>query len=154
VCKPPMPWPVNPHEGKTIDWRAGCEKSARPVRRERRLKPMSRLYPYRGRHDAAPLGAALPRLHSNLMGHRGEVEPGGYQNLHQGRRIPSNFRSSLSISPSMSSSVGTTRLVLINSKFWALAVRMALSSALIRTTELRSCDAKLPARQARATAVA
>ena len=30
----PMPRPVNPLEGKTTDWRAGCGRSACPVRRE------------------------------------------------------------------------------------------------------------------------
>jgi len=32
------------------DWRAGCEKYARPVRREGRLNPMSRPYPYQKRN--------------------------------------------------------------------------------------------------------
>src|ERR1035438_1252813 len=29
-----MPKHVNPHGGKTTNWRAGCGRSARPVRRE------------------------------------------------------------------------------------------------------------------------
>ncbi len=44
--KPPMPRSVNPHEGKTINRRAGCGKTARPVRREERPKPIGRSYPY------------------------------------------------------------------------------------------------------------
>src|SRR5262245_51510440 len=41
----PMPWSVNPLGGNTTDWRAGCGRSARPVRREgeRSRSP----YPYR-----------------------------------------------------------------------------------------------------------
>ena len=35
----PMSWPVNPLGGKTINWRAGCGKSASPVRREGRPEP-------------------------------------------------------------------------------------------------------------------
>ena len=31
--KPPMPWLFNPLEGKTINRRAGCGRTARPVRR-------------------------------------------------------------------------------------------------------------------------
>ena len=42
----PMPRPVNPHGGKTINRRAGCGKSARPVRREGRPKPIGLPYPY------------------------------------------------------------------------------------------------------------
>jgi hypothetical protein len=37
---------VNPHEGKTINRRAVCGKSARTVRREGRSKPMDLPYPY------------------------------------------------------------------------------------------------------------
>jgi hypothetical protein len=36
--------PVNPLRGNTTDWRAGCGKSARPVRREGRPKPMGLPY--------------------------------------------------------------------------------------------------------------
>ncbi len=36
-------WLVNPHEGHTINWRAGCGKSARPVRRKGDLL---RSFPY------------------------------------------------------------------------------------------------------------
>src|SRR5207245_3455778 len=45
----PMPWPVNPLEGpngQTISRRAGCGKSARPVRREGELNTISSPYPY------------------------------------------------------------------------------------------------------------
>jgi hypothetical protein len=41
-----MPWPASPLEGKTTDWRAGCGRSARPVRREGEFKPMGSPYPY------------------------------------------------------------------------------------------------------------
>ena len=41
-----MPWPASPLAGKTTDWRAGCGKSARPVRREGEPKPISSPYPY------------------------------------------------------------------------------------------------------------
>jgi hypothetical protein len=46
VWQPPMPRPVNPHEGKTINRRAGCGRTACPVRREERPKPIGRSYPY------------------------------------------------------------------------------------------------------------
>ena len=42
-----MLWPVNPLGGKTINRRAGCGKSARPVRREGRPNPIGLPYPYR-----------------------------------------------------------------------------------------------------------
>ena len=41
--------PVNPHGGKTINRRAGCGKSARPVRREGRPNSIGLPYPYRKR---------------------------------------------------------------------------------------------------------
>jgi hypothetical protein len=41
-----MPWPVSPLAGKTTDRRAGCGKSARPVRREGESKPIGPSYPY------------------------------------------------------------------------------------------------------------
>ena len=37
----------SPQGGKTTNWRAGCGKSASPVRREGRRKPMRCSYPYR-----------------------------------------------------------------------------------------------------------
>ena len=36
----------SPQGGKTTNWRAGCGKSASPVRREGRRKSMRRSYPY------------------------------------------------------------------------------------------------------------
>ena len=36
----------SPQGGKTTNWRAGCGKSASPVRREGRRKPMRCSYPY------------------------------------------------------------------------------------------------------------
>src|SRR5208282_1999148 len=41
----PTGWPVNPFRGKTTDRRAGCGKSARPVRREGERQSRSP-YPY------------------------------------------------------------------------------------------------------------
>ena len=36
---------VNPHGGKTTNWRAGCGRSACPVRREGESKPIGSSYP-------------------------------------------------------------------------------------------------------------
>jgi hypothetical protein len=49
-----MPQLVNPVAGKTTDWRAGCGRSASPVRREGELKPIGPPYPYNsyGRYAA------------------------------------------------------------------------------------------------------
>jgi len=58
VWKRPMSRPVNPYEGETIDWRAGCGKSASPVRREGRPRPMRRPYPY-------PIPITVLLIHSN-----------------------------------------------------------------------------------------
>ena len=41
-----MSWTVSPLRGKTTDWRAGCGRSARPVRREGGSKPIDAPYPY------------------------------------------------------------------------------------------------------------
>jgi hypothetical protein len=41
-----MLWPVNPLAGKTTNWRAGCGKSARPVRREGEPTLADSPYPY------------------------------------------------------------------------------------------------------------
>src|SRR5260221_7885221 len=41
-----MPWPFNPLRGNTINRRAGCGRSARPVRREGELITISSPYPY------------------------------------------------------------------------------------------------------------
>src|SRR5579872_5246487 len=40
-----MLWPVNHLANETINWRAGCGKSASPVRREGGLKSFSPSYP-------------------------------------------------------------------------------------------------------------
>jgi hypothetical protein len=37
---------VSPLEGKTTNWRAGCGRSASPVRREGEQKPIGSPYPY------------------------------------------------------------------------------------------------------------
>src|SRR5712671_5699244 len=42
----PMTWSVSPLRGKTTDWRAGCGRSARTVRREEGTKPIVPSYPY------------------------------------------------------------------------------------------------------------
>src|SRR6266581_2045806 len=44
----PMPRFVSPLAGKTIDRRAGCGRSARPVRREGESNPIGPPYPYQG----------------------------------------------------------------------------------------------------------
>jgi len=41
-----MPRYASPLVGKTIDWRAGCGRSARPVRREGGSNPIGSPYPY------------------------------------------------------------------------------------------------------------
>lgn len=41
-----MSRPVNPYKGDTINWRAGCGKSASPVRREGVPKSIGPPYPY------------------------------------------------------------------------------------------------------------
>src|SRR5215469_3775530 len=49
-CSPwlrPILGHVNPLEGKTTDWRAGCGRSACPVRREGEPGPLGSSYPYR-----------------------------------------------------------------------------------------------------------
>src|SRR5215472_2599627 len=46
TCETPMPKPASPLAGKTIDWRAGCGRSARPVRREGGSNPIGSPYPY------------------------------------------------------------------------------------------------------------
>jgi hypothetical protein len=43
---PPMPRPVNPQRGKTIDRRAGCGRTAHPVRSEGSSKPIRLACPY------------------------------------------------------------------------------------------------------------
>ena len=50
---PRLFWPVSPLVGKTTDWRAGCGKSACPVRREGRAQALP--YPYRKKHDHAAI---------------------------------------------------------------------------------------------------
>jgi hypothetical protein len=42
-----MSRPVDPHEGKTINRRAGCGRTARPVRRGAGPKPIGPAYPYK-----------------------------------------------------------------------------------------------------------
>ena len=56
-----MFWRVNPRVGKTLDWRAGCGRSARPVRREGARNPMRAPYPYLSPGQASEASAALGR---------------------------------------------------------------------------------------------
>jgi hypothetical protein len=46
ACTKPMSWPASPLAGKTINRRAGCGRSARPVRREGGANPIASPYPY------------------------------------------------------------------------------------------------------------
>ena len=46
-----VPWKSARAERETHDWRAGCGRAARPVRREERRKPMRRSYPYQDLAD-------------------------------------------------------------------------------------------------------
>ena len=46
ACTKPMSWPASPLAGKTINRRAGCGRSARPVRREGGANPITSPYPY------------------------------------------------------------------------------------------------------------
>ena len=46
LARDAMSWTVSPLAGKTTDRRAGCGKSARPVRREGVSKPIDAPYPY------------------------------------------------------------------------------------------------------------
>src|SRR5215831_6051075 len=46
ACNKPMSQHVSPLAGNTTDWRAGCGRPARPVRREGVSKPIDAPYPY------------------------------------------------------------------------------------------------------------
>ena len=48
LARDAMSWTVRPLAGKTTDWRAGCARSARQVRREGEPKPIGPTYPYPG----------------------------------------------------------------------------------------------------------
>ena len=54
ACRTPMHRYASPLVGKTIDWRAGCGRSARPVRREGGSKPIGSPYPYQEFQSLAP----------------------------------------------------------------------------------------------------
>jgi hypothetical protein len=45
---------VNPLGGKTTDWRAGCGRTACPVRREGEPKPIDSSYPYNLVSESTP----------------------------------------------------------------------------------------------------
>ena len=61
-----MPPPVSPLAGKTTNWRAGCGRSACPVRREGDSNAIVSPYPYqRRREPGATTPKARPALDSN-----------------------------------------------------------------------------------------
>src|SRR4051794_29448794 len=62
-----MPWPVNPRRGKTTHWRAGCGKTASPVRRGEGRNPMRPSYPING----SALAGRGPRRSGRLWSRRG-----------------------------------------------------------------------------------
>jgi hypothetical protein len=47
TLEPPLRQRANPHRGKTTNRRAGCGRTARPVRREGEPKPIGPPYPYK-----------------------------------------------------------------------------------------------------------
>jgi hypothetical protein len=63
ACSKPMNSPASPLAGKTTNWRAGCGRSASPVRREGEQKPIGSPYPYHlcPREDA-PAGRVQGRV--------------------------------------------------------------------------------------------
>ncbi len=63
----------SPQGGKTTNWRAGCGKSASPVRREGRRKPMRCSYPYRNKG----IGSPPPRGRRLDAGTRALAPPSG-----------------------------------------------------------------------------
>src|SRR6266702_6882288 len=64
ACKQPMPKHASPLAGNTINRRAGCGRSARPVRREGESKPIGSPYPY----QSDMLGLVGLALDSRLRG--------------------------------------------------------------------------------------
>ena len=60
-----MAWKVNPLEGKTINRRAGCGKTASPVRREGGPKTIGSPYPYPRQRQKTP-----SRLRGELLASR------------------------------------------------------------------------------------
>jgi hypothetical protein len=77
ACKTPMHWFASPLAGKTIDWRAGCGRSARPVRREGGSNPIGSPYPYQGRRsDLGPLDSRFRGNDGWCVGEHGNFESG------------------------------------------------------------------------------
>src|SRR6266849_1711352 len=66
LARDAMAWTVSPHTGNTTDWRAGCGRSARPVRREGATKPIGAPYPYVRSQARSIQGGANP-LQVNLL---------------------------------------------------------------------------------------
>ena len=58
----PMLRPVSPLGGKTTNWRAGCGRSACPVRREGEPNSIGSPYPYRANQDITGISASLDRI--------------------------------------------------------------------------------------------
>jgi hypothetical protein len=70
-----MLWPVNPRGGKTTDWRAGCGRTARPVRREGEwLIPLS-LPPIKARLRRAKADPRVVPLHFPFSGSALRLRP-------------------------------------------------------------------------------
>jgi hypothetical protein len=63
ACSLPMFGFVNPSQGKTTNRRAGCGKTARPVRREGGSKPIDPSYPYQD--SFCTYGLYPPKLAEN-----------------------------------------------------------------------------------------
>jgi len=62
TCGRPMRRSASPLAGKTINRRAGCGRSARPVRREGGATPIASPYPYQGsKFRRLPPAGACPR---------------------------------------------------------------------------------------------
>ena len=56
----PILWAVSPLRGKTTDRRAGCGRTASPVRREGASKPIDAPYPYQRLLYGDPCGRRTP----------------------------------------------------------------------------------------------
>ena len=106
-----MLWPVNPRRGKTTNWRAGCGKTASPVRRGEGRKPMRPSYPIdrasrggngrRGRHevllslrdpDACRVRATVCRACSTAWGCKSPAQPDGGEVLAKRKGVSARRR--------------------------------------------------------------
>jgi hypothetical protein len=82
---------VNPHWGKTTDRRAGCGRSARPVRREGGPKPIGPSYPYRCRVRRRRLGAG-PETPPTGVGGIGIAARAGRKSESKAAELPAQSR--------------------------------------------------------------